>query len=364
MAKPMRFVVTRREAVDLADGISNFIYSLSDALMRLGDEVFLVTPSQSSEESIRERFGSLAFTALHNLCASSDPTHLEMITAWVQRGVPLLRKLKPDFIIVNGGLPMRLPYPTCIISHDLERRGPYGSLIRQLYKMYSYRKVDHIVATCTELRDALAREIFIRPDEISVIPTCIDITAYRNKPLEAREAAILHVGTTDWKNPTATIDAFVRLHQPATLYVVGNVSPELKQRLALLPEEINSRISLLGIVDSNCLKELLSKVRVLSVPSIYTLPVASPTVLDGLASGTPVIGSSSISADLLTDGITGFRVDPRQTIELANKLELLLGNDGLWQTMSANCRRVSENFSNDSVAQKFRNLATSTSSIS
>src|SRR6202042_1508920 len=110
-----------------------------------------------------------------------------------------------------------------------------------------------------------------------VIPTCIDVKGYRGCPLETREPAILHVGTSEWKNPTATIDAFVRLRQPASLYVVGNVSTQLKERVALLPEEISRHILLLGIVDSNCFKELLSRVRVLSVPSIYSLPVASPT---------------------------------------------------------------------------------------
>ena len=201
-----------------------------------------------SEDSIRERFGSLAFTSMHTLCASPQPTHIEMITGWLKRGLPLLRELKPDFVIVNGGLPIRLPYPSCIISHDLERRGPYGSFIRKLYKMYSYRKVDRIVATCSELREALAREIFVCVDDIIVIPTCIDIKAYRNSPLEAREPAILHVGTSEWKNPKATIDAFARLTRPATLYVVGNISAELKEQLALLPEELSRRISLLGIV--------------------------------------------------------------------------------------------------------------------
>ena len=221
-----------------------------------------------------------------------------------------------------------------------------------MYKIYSYRKVDHIVATCSELREALAREIFVREDNISVIPTCIDIRAYRNNPLEAREPSILHVRTTDWKNPTATIDAFIRLRQPANLYVVGNVSPKLKARLALLPEEISRRISLLEIVDSNYLKELLSKVRVLSVPSIYSMPVASPTVFDGFASGTPVIGSTSISADLLTDGHTGFRVDPSRTQDLADNFELLLRNDNLWQTMSANCTRASRELFKRSVCAK------------
>lgn len=355
----MKFVVTRREPIDVADGINGFIFSLSDALVRHGHEVFLITPSHSSENSIRERFGSPAFTSTHYLCGGRKPSHIEMVLAWWKEGLPLLRRLKPDFIIVTGGLPMRLPYPSCIISHDLEKRGPYGSFVRQLYKMYSYRKVDRIVATCSELREALAKEIFVSPEDISVISTCIDIGTYRNNPIETREAAILHLGTSEWKNPAATIDAFARLCQPASLYITGDMTPEIREQLALLPEKVKKHVSVLGIVDSRRLKELLSTVRILSVPSLYAAPVASPTALDGLASGTPVVGSMSISADLLTDGRTGFRVDPRDTQTLADKFDLLLRDDCLWQAASVACRQRAEAFSNDVIMQQFVDLATS-----
>lgn len=359
----MRFLITRRESIDAADGVNAFIFSLSEALMRRGDEVLLVTPSRSSEEQIRDRFGSPAFTSAHYLCGDPKPTHREMITAWWNRGLPLLRQLKPDFIIMTGALPLRLPYPSCIISHDLEKRWSYGSVVRQIYKMYSYRKVDRIVATCSELRQALAKELFMRADDISVIPTCIDIRTYRNSRVEARERAVLHVGTSEWKNPAATIDAFARLPRAAKLYIAGNETPEIKQRLACLPEAVRKNVSLLGIVDSKRLKELLSTVRVLSVPSIYAVPVASPTVLDGLASGTPIVGSMSISVDLLTDGHTGFRIDPRDTQELTDKFELLLRDDNRWQLISAACRLRSETFSSDVVMQKFVDLATSCSHL-
>jgi glycosyltransferase involved in cell wall biosynthesis len=280
-----------------------------------------------------------------------------MVGAWLKRGLPLLRDIKPDLIIVNGGLPLRLPYPSCIVSHDLERRWSYGSFMRQIYKMYAYRKVDCIVATCSELREALAKEIFVPAQDICVIPTCIDIRAYGNSPLESRESAILHIGTPYWKNPTATLYAFARMRQQARLYVTGNADPDLKERLSALPYQVRERVSLLGIVDSNSLKELLSRVRVLSVPSVYSVPVASPTVLDGLASGTPVVGSTSISVDLLTDGLTGFRIEPSDAQSLADKFDLLLQNDDLWRKVSVNCRQRSEAFASDLVMQRFRDLA-------
>lgn len=353
----MRFVITRRETLDAPDGINRFIFALSDALMRDGHEVLLVTPSHSSEEAIRERFGSPAFTSAHYLCRSPRPTHAEMTVAWWKEGIPLLRRLKPDFIIITGGLPLRLPYPSCIISHDLEKRWRYGSFVRRMYKMYSYRKADRIVATCSELREALAKEIFVPPDDIALIPTCVDIGAFRNNPIEAREAGILHVGTPEWKNPAATIDAFARLRRPARLYITGNETPEIRDRLAQLPGSVQGNISVLGIVGSERLKDLLATVRVLSVPSVYVTPVASPTVLDGLASGTPVVGSLSISADLITESHTGFRVDPGATKKMADRLDLLLRDDHLWKITSAACRQRAESFSNDVVMRKFVDLA-------
>jgi glycosyltransferase involved in cell wall biosynthesis len=189
------------------------------------------------------------------------------------------------------------------------------------------------------------------------------VDSYRNNVRQARIPAILHIGTSTWKNPAATLEAFALMDQPAELYIAGNSTPELERRLASLPNKKRDRIFLMGIVDSIRLKELLSTVRVLSVPSLYAAPVASPTVLDGLASGTPVVGSTSISTDLLTDEHTGFRSNPGDARELATKFELLLRNDALWETISNNCRTRSEAFSNEAIMRKFRDLATSRSQI-
>jgi hypothetical protein len=171
----VRFVLTRREALDLADGINAFVFALSDRLVELGHQVFLITPTQTSERRISELFAASKYSALFSLTSDPTPSHLEMVASWRQAGIALVRDLVPDVTILNGGLPFRIGTRSCIVAHDLERRWDYGDLARRAYKGFAYRRADRIVATCSELRTALAEEIRIQPRRIDVIPTCIDV---------------------------------------------------------------------------------------------------------------------------------------------------------------------------------------------
>jgi hypothetical protein len=58
-----------------------------------------------------------------------------------------------------------------------------------------------VVATTTELRDELVRDLARSPHELVVIPKCIELPAYRGASLAARERAILHAGTLPYKDP-------------------------------------------------------------------------------------------------------------------------------------------------------------------
>lgn len=352
----MRFVITRREALDLADGINCFIFTLSKALFRQGHDVFLISASSSSTQLIANYYGGPTFSVIHCLSENPTPSHLEMLWAWRHVGLRLLRRIDPHFVIVNGALPFRLPYATCTVSHDLQRRWSYGSLVRRAYKAYAYRRTDRIVATCSELRDGLAAELAVPPRRISVIPTCIDRNAYQMVPLERRERAILHLGTAGYKAPLATMEAFARTSDSAKLYITGRPTQAMVDYVGGLPEEIRRRISFLGIIGAEELKRLLATVRVVSVPSIYSVPVLSPTVLESLASGTPVVGSTSISADVLDDSC-GFRIDPADTTEMAAKLDLLLNDDPTWRAASLGALNRVAAFDSGAVAARYQKLA-------
>lgn len=360
----MRFVITRRESLDLPDGINSFIFSCSDAMTKSGHDVHIISPTHSCRAKVADYFDSPKYTNLHSLSDKANPTHREMLVAWQRHGLRLVAELEPDLVMVNGALPFRMPSPSCTISHDLERRWSYGSLVRRIYKMYCYRTTNRTVATCTELRDSLAAEIHMANTSINIIPTCINTNVYANRPLHQREAAILHMGAARYKNPIATVNAFAWLQpRAANLYMTGNPSVQLKSRLAELPTSIRDRIYLLGIVPASELRRLLSTVRVVSVPSTYVAPVASPTVLESFASGTPVVTTPSISKDLLEHGQNGFSVNPSDAAAMAKLFDLLLTDDASWIKMSSAATLRSSLFDGVYISEKYVTLAKELSAL-
>jgi glycosyltransferase involved in cell wall biosynthesis len=107
------------------------------------------------------------------------------------------------------------------------------------------------------------------------------------------------------------------------------------------------------VIPHGQLKDLLSSVRVVSVPSRYDCPVASPTVLEAFASGTPVVASTSISRDLLLDGINGYAVPDALIEQGSRRIQSLLHDDNEWERMSAAARLTAESFSAEAVARRY-----------
>jgi glycosyltransferase involved in cell wall biosynthesis len=352
----MRFVIARRHALDGPDGINAFIYSLSSALMDQGHEVHLVATAATDIALARSRYDRVRFTQLHSLMDGPFPPQREMLKSWMDKGVGLIREINPDFTIINGSLAVRLPGPSCAISHDLERT-QQNPLIRRLYKLIAYRKVDKVVTTCSELKPLLAKELFFKEDAIAVIPTCVLLDTYMVRPYEERENAILHMGTAPHKKPVSTIRAFAAMKIRAILHITGGPSPELNAAIAKLPADVRSRINLAGVVKAESLKEMLSRVKAVVVPSFYHAPVASPTVLDGLASGTPVVGSDGISVDLIEDGVSGYRIPADDEMARAAKLDEMMTDEKLWRYLQHGSLQRAAKFDHQQVARRYVELA-------
>jgi glycosyltransferase involved in cell wall biosynthesis len=243
------------------------------------------------------------------------------------------------------------------VSHDLEPHGGRIGFVRPLYKGLSYRRSDRIVATCTEVRDGLSEELRVDKSLIDVIPTCIDTKAYENKAFAAREDAILHMGTVGYKNPLATIKAFAKVSSDCMLYITGRVEDHIEDFISSLPTSIGARVVLLGYAPADHLKRLLGTVKIVSVPSQYMVAVASPTVLEAFASGTPVVASKSISRDILRHEENGFVCQPEQEQEMCKRFELLLNDAERWKAMSASASRTAQDFSARRVAERYLELA-------
>ncbi len=354
----MRIVLTRREALDTPDGINIFLFTLAEAMLKRGHEVVIVSSAASDPAKLRNYYPLRQWPEVVPLGTHTSVRYGRSLTAWLAKGRQAIRGLGPDLVIVNGAVPVRLDALTCTVSHDAEKRMDRFPLLRNGFKRYCYGRSDLIVATCDEVRTALSRDLGIAESRIAVIPTCVNLGTYVNKPLRQRENAVLHIGTVDYKNPLGTLNAFAAMQsRNAKLYITGKPTPSLETAVAALPKALRNRISLLGFVSSEKLIDLQGTVKIVSVPSNYAAAVASPTVIEALASGTPVVTSNSISRQVVADGENGYKRDSADHRAVASACDALLSDDRVWQSMSSNATRSAEQFSADRVADLYLQLA-------
>ena len=194
--------------------------------------------------------------------------------------------------------------------------------------------------------------------KIHIIPTCVNLSAYRNRPVQERQPAVLHMGTVGYKNPLSTLRAFALVRNTrARCYVTGNLNREIDDFVSGIDPSIRKRIEFVGFVSAEKPRALLGSVRVISVPSRYWVLVASPSAIEGLASGTPVIGSPSISRDVLKSGVNGYICEPENHSELAAHMDRLLEDDQIWTDMSLGAQESAKRFSSDHVSQEYLSLA-------
>ncbi|HLZ07210.1 MAG TPA: glycosyltransferase family 4 protein, partial [Chloroflexota bacterium] len=245
--------------------------------------------------------------------------------------------------------------------HNLELRSGRLAPVWRFIRRFSTKRSDYVVATTTELRDELAHDLGMPRDQIALIPKCIDLQAYRGVDLAARERAILHSGTLPYKDPAATIRAFGVIDDPSVeLYVAGDITRPTQAAVDALSDRIRRRVTLVGPADGETVRRLHGRVRVAAFPTRYVTPVASATVMEAIASGTPIVGSSRLSQDVLENGVNGLVADT-DPAAMAIALRSVLNDDALWLRLSAGARQMAQQFDAFRVAWQYIELASARS---
>lgn len=356
----MKILIIKRDPLTRADGISQFIFSLAAAWMRDGHEVVCAaTHDHDVEAGVRERFEMERYPRLDVLHPASHLADWRKFFVWRRHGAELEARHQPDLILINGAVPLRFKARTILVAHDVERRwlGPLGPLGRILYKTMTYRLAGRVVTTCPELVAPVARECGLDPKNIAVIPTCIEVQRYAALPLAQRQPWILHLGMQDYKQPVLSLEALSRARHPqARLIVTGKLEPRFQQALRHFPPALQQRVELPGLVPAQRLKELLASARVVSIPSLYAQPVASPTALEALASHTPAVCSPSVSSLMARHNVTCF---VEATAEgRARRFDELLSHDDLWSRLSHQCAALKHQFDASVIAAQYLALTT------
>jgi len=367
----MRVVLTERSTIDRIGGVNTFIFELSEALLKMGVEVYVATFSSNiSQHKIRELYDVSRVPKIITLKEWSDSDYwpprgssLRDQTIWFVRGSKAVNGINPDLVIVNGAVPLikngRGLYVTVVhtlcphIEYLLNKKMGLIAL-KALYELY-----DYIVPITIREYYCLKQWLRINDRKIRIIPICLNTSKYRSNSIKDREVSIIHVGTSGAKNLEATIEVFNNLctNLPnLKLYIAGSFY-EYPEKLVQknVREECRNRVVKLDKVSREFLRGVLPRVRVLLAPSIHEgLPYAT---LEALASGTPAVASYAIPGHVVIDGFNGFRIrNPYDVEKFTEKTYELLADDSLWEKLSLNARRHVQQFDCINVAKEYLNL--------
>ena len=171
----MRIVITRLGNCLSLDGINVFIYELSEALIQLGHEVYLISSIASTfplggnanantasvNKTVRERFSVIEVPNIISLHSSFHGKrtffhYLEGNFFFISKGSWIINDLHPDMMILNGTTSF-CPFFKVAVCHDLQFRAKF----HKYYNLIMYHTIDKIVAPSSELGQEIKRQLHL-----------------------------------------------------------------------------------------------------------------------------------------------------------------------------------------------------------
>lgn len=353
----MRILLTRREALDVPDGINMSIFALAQEYLRKGHQVHVLGGDGDDAGELADVYAVAELPAVETVNLPRDVRYNGMSLGWLLRGRQRISGLSPDVVICHDGpFPFRIATPNCSIAINVDAGGGRLRRLRDAYKRFAYDRSGPIVTASSEGRAALARQLGVPPDGIVVIPPCVDLPAYESAPWQERDDLILHLGTTPYENAPAALAAFALLpDEGVRMLVTGPVDDELTRLHSALPADARRRVDLLGEVPVARRLVLLRQAKVVSFPRRYTTPTVSSAMIEPLATGTPVVGSTEVSADVLTHGVNGLVCEPEDPESIAAAYEASL-DATTWQRLSDGALRSARRYAAPPTATAFLDL--------
>jgi glycosyltransferase involved in cell wall biosynthesis len=294
---------------------------------------------------------------------------------WRSRGI--IKDLKRDGIELYHGLSHELPsgieqtgIKSGVTVHDLifmrypKQFGPVNYRIYLAKIKHACRVADRIIAISQKTKDDLVELLGIDPKKIEVIYQGCD-PSFAIKQTAAQKSAvkekynlpdsfILSVGTIEErKNLLLTVKALKKTDD-IKLVVVGKETKYTEQVKAYLTaNNLNHRVIFLKDVTFAELPAVYQLASVFVYPSRYEgfgIPV-----LEALNSGTPVIAATGSCLEE-AGGPSSLYVNPDDEAGLAEKLNRVLGDDGLRQNMITKGCAYAANFTDDKLSRQLMQL--------
>jgi glycosyltransferase involved in cell wall biosynthesis/SAM-dependent methyltransferase len=343
-------------------GAHNQVLQLQGPLASLGIEAVAVLPADATEAAERLRVAGIEveLMELGRLRASPDPKlQAKFITGW-RRDINGLRALikRRDIDVVQvhgvtnpqGALAARRG-DAAVVWQLFDTRAPM--LARRALAPIVVRLADAMTVWGEGLIAAHPGTERLGPRIVPVYPP-VDTSHFAPDPgRRARARERLGVGTVGVVNPQkghgGLIDAaaiLARSYPRLQTRIVGASSPahadyEAELRRAINRLGLDDRVSFID--PGPDVRDLVVGFDVFAMPSVPRSEGMPTAILEAMASGIPVVATRVGAVDeLVQDGATGRVVEPENADALANALAVLLSDEALRASMSAQARHQAE----------------------
>ena len=262
-----------------------------------------------------------------------------------------------------------------IARSDSEREGAYRLDGERQVLGSAQRIVVATLAELTQLRFLYKAD----PQKMVIVPPGVDVSHFYPIPpdeaksyvgLKAEDRMVLFVGRIE---PLKGVDTLIQAmacldlkdtSRPVHLAIIGgdpSASPEqMTAEMARLQKMcadlgLDESVVFLGKRDQDNLPYYYSAAEVLVMPSHYES--FGMVALEAMACGTPVIASEVGGlAYLVRDGETGFTVPSEEPDKLCEKLSLLMNEEVLRATMSANAAAYAKDYAWEKIAAQIMDV--------
>lgn len=272
----------------------------------------------------------------------------------------------PSLVFANRG---KHPYPVISLVHHLrcsELRPQWQNAFYRIVEKKYLQSVDGFIFNSKTTRNVVHGLIGNnKPNILAYPPTDRFGDPISEEEIRERAQAnplrILFLGNVIVRKGLHTLINAISFQPSAfRVDVVGSLDsePEYTGQIQKMIEKNNlsSLVLLHGLLDKEPLIEKLKQAHVLVVPSSYE--GYGIVYLEGMCFGLPAIGTTAGAAgEIITDGQTGYLIEPNDSASLSAQLKALAEDRGLLTRLSINARkRYLRQPSWEATAQSIRNF--------
>jgi len=163
---------------------------------------------------------------------------------------------------------------------------------------------------------------------------------------------------TDRKGINYLIDAMaiiVKKYPQVRLKIIGDGNARIKFERQSEELGIKDKVKFLGLFSHDEMPVFYNGMRIFVLPSLNE--GMSNTVLEAMSSGLPILATDTGgTAELVTDGENGYIIRMKDAVHLAEKMEILINNPALRQSMGRVSRERAEKLNWGNVAGEYCEL--------